>query len=379
MAKRDYYEILNVSRNASDAEIKKAYRSLAMKYHPDRNANDKSAEEKFKEGKEAYDVLSDSQKRAAYDQFGHAGIDGMGAGPGGPGGPGAGNFSDIFDNIFSDFFGGGRGPGGSRAQRGSDLRYNLELTLEEAVAGKTVDLKIPSLVECDVCDGTGAKRGTKPKTCSTCQGAGQVRVSQGFFSVTQTCPTCQGRGTVIEHHCPACHGQGRREKTRTLQVKIPPGVDEGDRVRLSHEGEAGVDGGGPGDLYVQVSIKEHAIFTRKENDLYCEMPISIAVAALGGEIEVPTLGGAVKLKIPKETQSDKMFRLRGKGVKGVRSQVSGDLMCRVVVETPVNLTKKQIELLRQFDETMDDDKRRHSPKSSHWFDGMKKFFEELRF
>ena len=316
MAKQDFYELLGVAKDSTPQEMKKAYRRLAMKHHPDRNPDDKSAEEKFKDISEAYEILSDDQKRAAYDRYGHAGVDGS---AGGGGGAGAGNFSDIFGDVFGDIFGGaGGGRGGSRSNRGSDLRYTLELDLEDAVKGTTVEIRVPTLVHCDPCDGSGAKKGTKPVTCQTCGGAGQVRMQQGFFSVQQTCPTCRGQGKSIKDPCRECHGQGRKEKKKTLSVKIPPGVDTGDRIRLAGEGEAGSHGGPAGDLYVQVAVKDHAIFQREGKDLYTEVPISFVDAALGGELEVPTLEGRVKLKIPAESQTGKLFRLRGKGVTPVR-------------------------------------------------------------
>jgi molecular chaperone DnaJ len=379
MSKRDFYEVLGVSKNASEAEIKKAYRRLAMKFHPDRNAGDQSAEteKKFKEAKLAYEVLSDAQKRAAYDQFGHAGVDNsMGGGYGGHGQ--GGNFSDIFGDVFGDIFG-GRGGGGSRVHRGADLRYNLQLSLEDAVAGTSVKIRVPTMVKCNPCNGSGAKKGTKPKTCSTCAGHGQVRMQQGFFSVQQTCPTCRGKGTEIESPCPACHGAGRIQEHKTLSVKVPPGVDTGDRIRLSGEGEAGESGGPAGDLYVQVSVKQHEIFTREDNHLFCEVPISFVTAALGGELEVPTLGGKVVLKVPAGTQSGKMFRMRGKGVKPVRGGPVGDLLCKVMVETPVNLTETQKDLLRQLEESMQGAGSKHSPHSAGWVDGVKKFFEGMGF
>ena len=378
MSKRDYYEVLGVSKNASEADLKKAYRRLAMKFHPDRNTGEDStvAEQKFKEAKEAYEVLSDAQKRAAYDQFGHAGVDqSMGGGPGG--GFGGGNFSDIFGDVFGDIFGGGRG--GTRVHRGNDLRYNLQLTLEEAVAGTEVKIRVPTMVKCNVCKGTGAKKGTSPKSCPTCEGHGQVRMQQGFFSVQQTCPTCRGQGTVIDDPCTACHGAGRVEQHKTLSVKVPAGVDTGDRIRLAGEGEAGEFGGPPGDLYVQVAVKEHAIFTREDSHLFCDVPISVVTAALGGELEVPTLTSKVMLKIPAGTQTGKLFRMRGKGVKPVRGGAVGDLLCRVVVETPVNLTEKQKELLRSFEKTLEGTGSKHSPHSSSWLDGVKKFFENMGF
>lgn len=374
MAKRDYYEALGVSKNATDAEIKKAYRRLAMKHHPDRNEGDDTAIERFKEAKEAYDVLSDERKRAAYDQFGHAGVDNS-AGYGQAGGAGVG---DIFDSVFGDIFGGGaRGGGGQRVYRGADLRYDLELSLEDAVAGTTIKIRIPKLVECETCSGSGARKGSTPATCPTCAGEGQVRMQQGFFSLQQTCPQCRGQGKIIKDPCTTCHGQGRVKDTKTISVKVPPGVDNGDRIRLSNEGEAGENGGPPGDLYVHISVKEHSIFTRHDTDLYCDVPISFSTAALGGELEVPTLDGRVKLKIPVETQSGKLFRLRGKGVRSVRSSSKGDLLCRAVVETPVNLTKEQKDLLKEFDRTMGEGGKKHSPQASSWLDGVKKFFDDM--
>ncbi|EGW55555.1 molecular chaperone DnaJ [Candidatus Endoriftia persephonae] len=382
MSKRDYYEVLGVNKNASEAEIKKAYRRLAMKYHPDRNTGDKAtdAEQKFKEAKVAYEILSDAQKRAAYDQFGHAGVDpSMGGGPGFGGG--SANFSDIFGDVFGDIFGGARGGagGGPRVQRGADLRYNLKLTLEEAVAGTTVKIRVPTFVQCDSCGGSGAKKGSSPKTCDTCGGHGQVRMQQGFFSVQQTCPRCHGKGSIISDPCGSCHGQGRVQQHKTLSVKVPAGVDTGDRIRLSGEGEAGENGGPSGDLYVQVTVKPHNIFSREDNTLFCEVPISFVTAALGGELEVPTLDGKVLLKIPAGTQTGKMFRMRGKGVKPVRGGPVGDLLCRVLVETPVHLTDEQKELLRKLETSMKKGGSRHSPQSSSWLDGVKKFFEGMKF
>lgn len=373
MSKRDYYEVLGVAKGADDKEIKKAYKRLAMKYHPDRTQGDKAMEEKFKEVQEAYEILSDDQKRAAYDQYGHAGVD-----PNRGGGAGAADFGDIFGDVFGDIFGGGRRGGQSRAQRGADLRYNLEMSLEDAVRGKSIDIKVPTWVSCDSCDGSGAKKGTQAKTCPTCHGAGQVTMRQGFFAVQQTCPTCNGRGKIIPDPCTKCHGEGRVEKTKTLAVKIPAGVDTGDRIRLTGEGEAGMHGAPAGDLYVQVHVKEHPIFVREGSNLACEVPISFSIAALGGEIDVPTLDGRVKLKIPAETQTDKMFRLRGKGVQSVRGGGVGDLVCKVVVETPVNLSDKQKDLLRQLDESWGgESEAKHRPKSKGFFDGVKKFFDDL--
>ena len=376
MSKRDYYEVLSVGRDASEREIKKAYKRLAMKFHPDRNPGDKAAEASFKEVKEAYEILTDSDKKAAYDQFGHAGVD---PNRGGGGFGGNADFGDVFGDVFGDIFGGGRRGGGQRqAARGSDLRYNLELSLEEAVKGLTKELRIPTLAHCDTCDGSGAKKGTSPTTCGTCHGQGQVQMRQGFFAVQQACPTCHGRGKIIKDPCNSCHGEGRVEKSKTLSVKIPAGVDNGDRIRLSGEGEAGEFGAPPGDLYVQVSVREHAIFVRDGNNLYCEVPISFGKAALGGEIEVPTLDGKVNVKIPAETQAGRMFRMRGKGVKSVRSHAVGDLLCKVVMETPVKLNERQKELLREFDETLaGSSSKKHSPKAEGFFDGVKKFFQDL--
>ncbi|MCB1825731.1 MAG: molecular chaperone DnaJ [Candidatus Competibacteraceae bacterium] len=378
MSKRDYYEILNVARNASEAEVKQAYRRLAMKLHPDRNPGDQVAEERFKEAKEAYEVLSDSRKRTAYDQFGHAGVDGTAGG--GFGGFGeAADLGDIFGGVFRDIFGGMRGGGGGQSYRGADLRYTLDLTLEEAVFGTTAKIRVPTLVSCATCAGSGAKPGTKPTTCPTCRGAGQVRMQQGFFSIQQTCPRCQGRGTIIPEPCETCRGSGRIEEQKTLSVKVPAGVDNGDRIRLTGEGEAGEHNGSPGDLYVQIRVKPHPIFTREDNDLYCEVPIGFHTAALGGELEVPTLDGRLSLKIPPETQTSKVFRLRGKGVKPVRGGPTGDLLCRIVVETPVNLTREQKELLEKFAATMEASGERHTPQQGSWLDGVKKFFEDMKF
>ncbi|MFV1982117.1 MAG: molecular chaperone DnaJ [Thiohalomonadales bacterium] len=379
MSKRDYYEILNVSKTATDAEIKKAFKRAAMKLHPDRNQDDpESAEEKFKETKGAYDILSDAQKRAAYDQFGHAGVDpSSAAGAGGFGG--SGNFSDVFGDVFGDIFGGSRGGGGgSQMYRGADLQYNLDLSLEDAAKGSEVKIRIPTKVVCNTCSGSGAKKGTKPVTCTTCGGQGQVRMQQGFFSLQQTCPRCHGKGNMIKNPCTSCGGTGQKKKEKTLSVKVPAGVDTGDRIRLSGEGESGENGGPAGDLFVQMHIKPHQIFKRDGSDLYCDAPISLTKAALGGEIEVPTLDGRVKLKIPAETQTDKLFRLRNKGIKSVRSNAVGDLMCRITVETPVNLTKEQKELLQQLDESLKGSSMSHSPQESSWLDGVKKFFEDMK-
>ena len=382
MSKRDFYEVLGVGRQATDAEIKKSYRKLAMKHHPDRNPDNKEAEEKFKEVQKAYEILSDSKKKAAYDQFGHAGVDsnmGGGSGPGGFGG-----FGDVFEDIFENIFTGGRGgpQGGSanpRTQRGNDLQMGLELTLEEAALGKSVEVDIYHQSACHTCSGSGAKPGTKPKKCETCAGMGQVRIQQGFFSIQQTCPACHGQGQVIVDKCVGCRGDGRIRVPKKLTVKIPAGVDEGDRIRLSGEGDAGYFGGPAGDLYVQVKVKKHPIFERQHNDLFCEVPIGFVSAALGGTIEVPTLSGKVSLKIPAETQTGKVFRLRGKGMQSVRSKTQGDLLCRVFVETPVNLDSKQKALLEEFQNSLNHDNLAQTPKSASWFDGVKKFIDEMKF
>jgi len=375
MSKKDYYETLDVSRDASEADLKKAYRRLAMKHHPDRNTDDSEASEaKFKEAKEAYEVLTDANKRAAYDQYGHAGVDpSMGGGPG----RGAGGFEDVFGDVFGDIFGGGGGRR-QRAQRGSDLQYNLELSLEDAVFGTEVKIRVPTLVSCKTCSGSGAKEGTSASTCTTCGGAGQVRMQQGFFAVQQTCPQCRGKGKMITDPCTDCHGQGRKQEQKTLSVKVPAGVDTGDRIRLANEGEAGESGAPNGDLYVQMHVKPHDIFTRDDNDLFCEMPISLGTAALGGEIEVPTLNGKLRLKIPAETQTGKSFRMRGKGVKPVRGGATGDLLCRVNVETPVKLSNKQKDMLKEFDKSIKESGTKHSPQNDSWGDRMKKFFDDLK-
>jgi molecular chaperone DnaJ len=374
MSKRDYYDVLGINRDASEEEIKKVYRKLAMKYHPDRNPGDAKAEENFKEVKEAYEILSDAQKRGAYDQFGHAGVDPQAGMGGGFGGFGGGAFSDAFGGIFDEIFGGRRGAR-SNIYRGADLRYNIDITLEQAAFGAETKIRIPTMAECESCHGSGAKSGTQPQTCPTCQGSGQVRLQQGFFSIQQTCPKCHGTGRVISDPCPSCHGAGRVKQHKTLAVKIPAGVDEGDRIRLSGEGEPGINGGPPGDLYVQVTLKPHAVFQRDHNDLHCEMPISFATAALGGEIEIPTLDAVAKIKIPHETQSGKIFRLRGKGIKNVRGQSAGDLLCHVVVETPVRLTERQKELLREFEESSRADNERHNPRAKSWMDRVRDFFK----
>ena len=372
MSQRDYYEVLGVSKNASDDDIKKAYRRLAMKYHPDRNASNKEAEEKFKEAKAAYEVLSDERKRAAYNQFGHAGVN-QGAGGSGFGGFGGFDFDNLGD-IFGDIFGGRARGGRQQAQRGADLAYEFEVTLEEAVHGASKEIKIPTWVGCKTCDGVGAKKGTSKTTCAQCRGSGQVQMQHGFLAIAQPCGACAGSGQVIKDPCVTCRGQGRVRETKTLSIKIPAGVDSGDRIRLSGEGEAGMHGAPAGDLYVQMHVKTHPIFQRDGNDLHCEIPISFISAALGGEVEVPTLTGNVNLKIPNETQSGKQFRLRGRGVKSLRGAQVGDLLCRVVIETPIHLSEDQKNKLRDFDDALKADKKNHTPKSSGWFDSVKKFF-----
>src|SRR5437868_2573823 len=369
--KRDYYEVLGVNRDSSGEEIKKSYRKLAMKHHPDRNPGNKDAEERFKEAKEAYEILTDAEKRRAYDAYGHAGVHpnmGMGAEAAGFGG-----FAEAFGDIFSDIFG-AQGRGRASVFRGADLRYNLEISLEQAARGTETKIRIPTMETCETCKGSGAKPGTSPKTCETCHGSGQVRLSQGFFSIQQTCPTCHGSGKVIADPCATCRGAGRVKKHKTLAVKIPAGVDEGDRIRLSGEGEAGVNGGPPGDLYVVIHQKEHGVFQRDGDDLHCEMPISFTLAALGGDIEIPTLDGSAKIKIPPETQTGQVFRLRGKGIKGVRSSYPGDLLCEVVVETPVRLNDAQKELLRQLEEINKMDGPRHNPRAKSFMDKVREFF-----
>lgn len=376
MAKRDYYEILGVAKNAPEDEIKKAYRKLAMKYHPDRNPDSKGAEDKFKEAKEAYEMLSDPGKREAYDRYGHAGVDpNMGAGGFGAGAGGFGGFSDAFGDIFGDIFGQGRRSGGPQVYRGADLRYNLEITLEQAAHGFDTTIRVPSWNECDTCHGSGAKPGTSPTTCTTCGGHGQVRMQQGFFSIQQTCPKCHGSGKIIPNPCPTCSGAGRIKKNKTLEVKIPAGIDDGMRIRSSGNGEPGMNGGPPGDLYVEIHIKQHPVFQRDGDDLHCEIPISFTKAALGGDVEVPTLNGKASFTIPEGTQSGKTFRLRGKGIKGVRSGYPGDLFCHVVVETPVKLTDRQKELLQEFEQSMTAGGSKHNPHSKSWKDKVKEFFE----
>ncbi len=375
MSKKDYYEVLGVNKDASDEEIKKAYRKLAMKYHPDRNPDNPKAEEHFKEAKEAYETLSDGQKRAAYDQYGHSAFESGGMGGGNPFGAGAGAGGFDFGDIFGDIFGGARGGGGrTQAHRGSDLRYNLEITLEEAARGAQKQIRIPTMVECETCKGSGAKPGTSATTCQTCAGHGQVRMQQGFFSIQQTCPRCHGSGKQISSPCGSCHGAGRTKQHKTLEIKIPAGIDTGMRLRHSGHGEAGSNGAPSGDLYVEIHIRPHNVFQREGDDLHCEMPISFATAALGGEIEIPTLDGKASIKIPAETQSGKIFRLRGKGIKGMRTGTHGDLNCHVVVETPSNLTERQKELLREFESISQQDSARHSPRAQSFLDKVKAFF-----
>ncbi|NYT66234.1 molecular chaperone DnaJ [Alcaligenaceae bacterium] len=376
MSKRDFYEILGVAKNASDDELKKAYRRLAMKYHPDRNPDSKESEEKFKEAKEAYEMLSDEQKRAAYDRFGHAGVDPNAAGAGG--GMGGAGFADAFGDIFGEIFGGGGrrggGGGGPQVYRGADLKFSLEISLEQAANGFETEIRVPSWENCEVCHGSGAKPGTQPKTCHTCDGHGAVRMQQGFFSVQQTCPTCHGSGKEITDPCNACDGVGRTRKNKTLQVKIPAGIDDGMRIRSTGNGEPGVNGGPPGDLYVEIQLKPHGIFQREGEDLHCELTIPFTKAALGGELEVPTLSGRGEITIPEGTQTGKTFRLRGKGVRGIRSSYPGDLYCHVVVETPVRLTEEQRKILQQFEASLQSGGEKHSPKSQSWTDRVKSFF-----
>jgi molecular chaperone DnaJ len=371
MSKRCYYEVLGIERTASDEELKKAFRRLAMKHHPDRNPDNKECEAHFKEAKEAYEVLGDPQKRAMYDQHGHAAFE---HGMGGRGGPGFADVGDIFGDIFSDIFGMGGGRRGPR--RGADLRYVLELDLEEAVFGVDKQIRVPTLAACQSCSGSGSADG-KLSTCGTCQGHGRVRMQNGVFSIQQTCPRCGGSGKSIANPCKSCHGEGRVQEEKKLAVKIPAGVDSGDRIRLSGEGEAGPAGSAPGDLYVEVHVHEHAIFQRDRDDLLCEVPIRFSQAALGAELEVPTLGGEAAIKIPAETQTGKLFRLRGKGVRNVRSGHVGDLICKVVVETPVKLSKNQRDLLQQFEASFGDDARDHTPRASSWLDGVKQFWERV--
>jgi molecular chaperone DnaJ len=374
--KRDFYEILGVARNASDDEIKKSYRKMAMKYHPDRNPDSKEAEGKFKEAKEAYEMLSDPQKRAAYDQYGHAGVDpNMGGFGGGAGGFGGGGFSDAFGDIFGDIFGGGsQGRGGPQVYRGADLRYSMEISLEEAAHGHETQIRVPSWSNCEACHGDGAEPGSKVETCTTCNGAGQVRVAQGFFSMQQTCPRCSGSGKYIPKPCKKCHGAGKIKSQKTLEVKIPAGIDDGMRIRSSGNGEPGVNGGPSGDLYVEVHIKPHPVFERDGDDLHCKMPISFVDATLGGEIQVPTLSGKATFDVPEGTQSGRTFRLRSKGIKSLRTSLPGDLYIHVQVETPVKLSQAQKDILKQFDESLQSGGAKHSPQQKGWLDRVKDFF-----
>jgi molecular chaperone DnaJ len=377
MSKRCYYETLEVERTAKDGELKAAFRKLAMKYHPDRNSGDKASETKFKEINEAYDVLKDEQKRAAYDRFGHAAFEHGSNGPAGAHGFGA-DFASSFSDIFEDLFGmGGRGRGGGRGgrERGADLRYNMEITLEEAYNGKAAQIRIPTPVTCEACSGAGAKAGSKPKTCPTCQGAGKVRHTQGFFTLERTCVACQGRGQVIDNPCPNCSGSGRVVRERTLSVNVPPGVEDGTRIRLSGEGEAGVRGGPPGDLYIFLSLATHAFFQRDGADLHCRVPISMVTASLGGGFEVPTIdGGKTKVKVPEGTQSGRRFRLSGKGMPVLRARESGDMYVQVIVETPQKLTKRQKELLQEFEQQSSQETH---PESAGFFTKVKDFFDGL--
>lgn len=385
MTKRDLYEVLGVAKNASEEEIKKAYRKLAMKHHPDRNQGDdaKKAEEKFKEAKYAYETLSDAQKREAYDRFGHAGIDpsaAAGARAGGAGPEGFGGFAEAFGDIFGDIFGGagggagGRGRGGPQVYRGSDLSYSMQITLEDAAHGANKQIRIPTWDECDTCHGSGAKPGTQPKTCSTCHGSGTVTSRMGPFAMQQTCPRCGGSGKIIPEPCPTCHGKGRIKKTKTLEVNIPQGIDDGMRIRSAGNGEPGVNGGPPGDLYIEIHVAKHEVFERDGADLHCEVPVSMVTAALGGKVEVPTLGGKAEIELPEGTQHGKQFRLRGKGIKGLRSSVPGDLYCHIAVETPVKLTEHQRKLLRELDESLKKGGTKHSPNADGWADKVKRFF-----
>ena len=380
MAKRDYYEVLGVAKNAAEDEIKKAYRKLAMKHHPDRNQGDeaKKAEEKFKEAKEAYEMLTDPQKRAAYDQYGHAGVD-PSMGRGGPGAEGFGGFAEAFGDIFGDIFGGAagqrRGAGGHQVFRGSDLSYAMEITLEEAAFGKETQIRIPAYETCETCKGSGAKPGSSPKVCTTCNGGGTVHMRQGFFSIQQTCPHCHGSGKIIPEPCTTCSGQGRIKKNKTLEVKIPAGINEGMRIRSSGNVEPGPNGGPNGDLYIEIRIKQHEIFERDGDDLHCTVPVGMTAAALGGAVEVPTLGGKAEIDLPEGTQHGKTFRLRGKGIKGVRSSYPGDLYCHVSIETPIKLTEHQRKLLKELDESFRKAGDRHSPNAKTWSDRVKDLFK----
>ncbi|MEX2151141.1 MAG: molecular chaperone DnaJ [Steroidobacteraceae bacterium] len=378
MSKRDYYQVLGVPRNATEDAVTKAYRRLAMKYHPDRNPDDKEAEERFKEAKEAYEILTDTPKRAAYDQYGHAGLDAA-RGAGGQGFSPSDAFGDMFGDMFGDIFGGGGGRRGGRSAvyRGADLRYELALDLEQAVFGTATEIDFQTVAECTGCSGSGAARGHTPAHCETCSGSGQVRVSQGIFAVQQTCPRCKGRGRIIKEACPTCSGQGRVRVNKRLSVKVPAGVDTGDRIRLAGEGESGRNGGPPGDLYVEIAVREHPIFERDHAHLSCEVPVSFVTAALGGSIEVPTLDGQAMIKVPAGTQSGRVFRLKEKGVKPVRGGATGDLFCRIVVETPVDLNAEQKDLLRQFETSLVADGNRHNPRERSWLEGVRQFFSKI--
>ena len=382
MAKRDYYEILGASRGASAEELKKAYRTKAKELHPDRNSDNPNAEAQFKEVNEAYDVLKDADKKAAYDRYGHAAFEG-GAGGGGQRGYGGGGqgdfasaFSDVFEDLFGDFMGGRGGGGGrSRAQRGSDLRYNLKVTLEEAFAGVQKTISVPTSVACDTCRGTGAEGGAEPVTCPTCSGMGKVRAQQGFFTVERTCPTCSGMGQIVKNPCKSCGGHGRTEKERSLSVNIPAGVETGTRIRLAGEGEAGMRGGPTGDLYIFIEVKEHALFQRDGVHLFCRVPISIATAALGGEVEVPTIdGGKSRVKVPAGSQTGKQMRLRAKGMPALRGGGSGDMLIELAVETPVNLTARQKEILREFADLSEE----NNPEGSSFFSKVKGFWDGMK-
>ncbi len=383
MAKRDYYDVLGLTKNASDDDIKKAYRRLAGKHHPDRHQGDeaKKAEEKFKEAKEAYEMLSDPAKRAAYDQYGHAGVDpNMGGGRGGAGPEGFGGFAEAFGDIFGDIFGGAAGArrgggGGSQVYRGSDLSYAMEISLEEAAFGKETQIRVPSWETCDTCKGSGAKPGTGAKTCTTCNGAGTVHMRQGFFSIQQTCPHCHGSGKIIPEPCTTCSGAGKIKRQKTLEVKIPAGINEGMRIRSAGNGEPGTNGGPAGDLYIEIRVKQHEIFERDGDDLHCTVPVGLTTAALGGTIEVPTLGNKAEIELPEGTQHGKTFRLRGKGIKGLRSSYPGDLYCHVSVETPVKLTEHQRKLLKELDDSFKKSGDRHSPNSKSWTDKVKDLFK----
>jgi molecular chaperone DnaJ len=382
MAKRDYYDVLGVAKNASEEDIKKAYRKLAMKHHPDRNqeGDTAKAEEKFKEAKEAYEMLSDAQKRAAYDQHGHAGVD-PSMGRGGPGAEGFGGFAEAFGDIFGDIFGGQGGQrrgggGGQQVYRGSDLSYAMEISLEEAAGGKDTQIRVPSWEACEPCKGSGAKPGTSPKTCTTCNGAGNVHMRQGFFSIQQACPHCRGTGKIIPEPCPSCSGAGKLKKQKTLEVKIPGGINEGMRIRSAGNGEPGTNGGPAGDLYIEIRVKQHDIFERDGDDLHCTVPVALTTVALGGTIEVPTLGNnRAEIELPEGTQHGKTFRLRGKGIKGLRSSYPGDLYCHVQVETPVKITEHQRKLLKELDESFRKGGERHSPAGKSWADRMKNIFK----